>query len=484
MRENGKVYYREKKSPNGIVPTLKSFFTDAEQSTWIAWKQLTAKQRTSFQDRMTLEGGSDTCVVRRIPLSAEQVKNFYYITSKEAFWPILHSFPWQFTYDSSDWDNFQHINQLFAEAAVEDAAEDALIWVHDYNLWLAPYYIRQKMPNARIAFFHHTPFPSADIFNILPWRDAIVESLLSCDLCGFHIPRYAENFVSVAKSLKGVEVVHSSPVDEVFTPVGTAMAEPLLSSQIKYGDRLINIDAFPVGTDPKLIRSIVEKPEVQAHVTKTREELGQRKLIISAGRIDYVKGTKEMLLCYERLLARRPELHEQVNLIVTAVSPAAGMRVYKTVQGEIERLVGKINGRFARLNWTPILLFTQPLPYEELLGLYCAADIAWTPPLRDGLNLVAKEYVVTHAGKGGVLILSEFAGAAVELPDAVLTNPYSSHRMDESIDVALAMSEKEQEQRISRMYESIQRYDVQQWANHMVREAKAAGVERESLVAV
>lgn len=482
VRENGKVYYREKKSPNGIVPTLKSFFTSAEQSTWIAWKQVTSKQKDNFEARMTLEGGSDSCVVRRIPLTAEQVENFYYITSKEAFWPILHSFPWHFTYDSSDWENFQHINQLFADAAIEDAAEDALIWVHDYNLWLAPYYIRQKMPNAKIAFFHHTPFPSSDIFNILPWRDAIVESLLSCDLCGFHIPRYAENFVGVAKSLKGVEIAQTVPVDPAFTPVGTAVAEPTLTKQVKYNDRFINIDAFPVGTNPALIRAIVEKPETQERVKKTREELGTKKMIISAGRIDYVKGTKELLLCYERLLERRPDLHETMNLILTAVSPAAGMRVYKTVQGEIERLVGKINGRFARLNWTPILLFTQPLPYEELLALYCAADIAWIPPLRDGLNLVAKEYVVTHADKGGVLILSEFAGAAVELPDAVLTNPYSSHHMDESIETALSMPADEQKERMGRMYKSITRYDVQQWANHMVREAKAAGVQQKSLV--
>ncbi len=478
VKENGKIYYRDKKSPNGIVPTLKSFFANAEHGTWVAWKQINSKQQGGFQERITVEGNDNT-VVRRIPLTADQVKNFYHITSKEAFWPILHSFPWQFTYDSSDWENFQNINKMFAEAACEDAAEDALFWIHDYNLWLTPYYIRQKMPNARIAFFHHTPFPSADIFNILPWREAIIDSLLCCDLCGFHIPRYVENFVSAARSLRGVEVVRKVPVDSSFTPVGTALAEPEVTTQVRHQGRLVSLDAFPVGTNPDLIHSILQKPETQERVQKVRDEIGGNKLIVSAGRVDYVKGNRELLLCYERLLERRPDLHGKVNLLVTAVTPAQGMRVYRTAQSQIEQLAGKINGRFAKLNWTPILLFTQPMPFEELIAVFKAADIAWITPLRDGLNLVAKEYVVAHEGQEGVLILSEFTGSAVELPDAVLTNPYSSSGMDESIDLALSMSPEEQKQRMTRMYQAIKRYDVQQWANHLVREAKASSVHPE-----
>lgn len=476
VRENGKVYYREKKSPNGILPTLKSFFADAEQSTWVAWKQVNAKQQAGFQERMSIDGLGDRCTVRRIPLSPEQVQNFYHITSKEAFWPILHSFPWQFTYDSSDWDNFKQINEMFAEAACEDADDDALFWVHDYNLWLTPYYIRQRKPNARIAFFHHTPFPSVDIFNILPWREAIVESLLCCDLCGFHIPRYVQNFVAVAKSLFPVEETRRVPVDQAFVPYGSALAEPEMVTQLKYKGQYVNLDAFPVGTNPKNIRAIVEKPEVQKRVEEIKEELGGRKLIVSAGRVDYVKGTKETLACYERLLERRPELRGEINLVLPVAKAASGMRVYKTAQNEIERLVGKINGRFAKMNWTPAVLFTSPLSYEELLALFCAADIAWITPLRDGLNLVAKEYVVTHKGQGGALILSEFAGAAVELPDAILANPYASSRMDECIDKALEMSVEEQKERMRKMYISIERYDVQQWANHLLREAQATTV--------
>ncbi|MEM8611670.1 MAG: glucosylglycerol-phosphate synthase [Cyanobacteria bacterium P01_H01_bin.105] len=473
VKENGKIYYREKKSPNGIVPTLKSFFANADQSTWVAWKQITEAEQTGFIDRVTMEGGSDSCVVRRIPLNAEQVRNFYHITSKEAFWPILHSFPEHFTYDSSDWENFQNINRLFAEAACEDAADDALIWIHDYNLWLTPYYIRQKMPNVKIAFFHHTPFPAADVFNILHWRDAIIDSLLCCDLCGFHIPRYVQNFVSAARSCRDVEVVERIPVPEAFTKTGTALAEPEMVTKLRYNGRIVTIDAFPVGTSPKKIHDVILRPSVQDRVKALRSEIGENTLIMSAGRVDYVKGAKEMLACFERLLARRPELIGKVNLMMTAVKAAKGMRVYRIAQEQIEQMVGQINGRFGTINWTPVQLFTEPLPYDDLMALYKAADICWICPLRDGLNLVAKEYVAVHDGKDGVLILSEFTGSAVELPDALLTNPYSSTRMDERIDEALAMSAEEQAERMKKLHKAICRYDVQQWANHLFREAKA-----------
>jgi glucosylglycerol-phosphate synthase len=467
--KDGQVVYQEKKSPNGILPTLKRFFANADQSTWIAWKQVNPKQMPTFQAEMTFEGVSDRCVVKRIPLNAHQIKDFYHITSKEAFWPILHSFPWQFVYNSSNWANFREINRLFAEAAIESAAEDALIWIHDYNLWLAPYYIRQKLPKAQIIFFHHTPFPCADVFNVLPWRNEIIDSLLCCDVCGFHIPRYVENFVSVARSLHAVEIVERAPVAPHFVGVGGALSEPSMTTCLRHKDRLVYLRASPVGTDPDYLRALAQQPEVLQKAAEIRSQVGDGKLLVSAGRVDYVKGTKEMLHCYERLLERRPKLQGQVNLVVSAAAPAEGMRVYRTARSEIEQLVGKINGRFAKLNWTPIVLITSGLPFHELLALFKAADIAWITPLRDGLNLVAKEYVSVHGNQDGVLILSEFVGAAVELPDALLTNPYSSQAMDDAIDKALEMPLAEQQQRMKRMSESINRFNVQWWADDLLK---------------
>ena len=464
--ENGQVRFQTKKSPNGIVPTLKSFFANVDRGTWVAWKQVEDTDKDKFQERVKVEDGANYSVLR-VPLTPEQVKHFYHITSKEAFWPILHSFPYHFTSESSDWENFHNVNRLFAEAACKEAAEDALIWVHDYNLWLVPAYIRQIQPNARIAFFHHTPFPSVDLFNILPWREEIVDSLLCCDIIGFHIPRYAENFVSVARSLRSVKIINKEPVPEHITPGGIALAEPEVTTQLSSGGQVVNIDAFPVGTNPEQILSVLNQPKAREKIDRIREELHGRKLILAAGRIDYVKGNREMLEAYQRLLERRPDLHGKINFLMSCVSAAPGMRVYETAQSEIEQLVGKINGRFARLDWTPVLLFTQSLTFEDLICYYYAANICWTTPLRDGLNLVAKEYIVAHQGSDGVLILSEFVGAAVELPEAILTNPYSIDRMDEAIDLALAMSPEEQKEKMAKMYRTVTEYDVQCWADRL-----------------
>ncbi|AFZ47651.1 glucosyl-glycerol phosphate synthase [Cyanobacterium stanieri PCC 7202] len=467
--ENGKTFYRDKKSPNGIVPTLRSFFNSVDKGTWIAWRQVSKKEQANFQERVQVEQENSNYSVLRIPLSADQVKEFYHITSKEAFWPILHSFPYHFTSESSEWENFKEINRLFAEAACKEAADDALIWVHDYNLWLAPKYIREMKPNARIAFFHHTPFPSVDVFNILPWREEIVSSLLCCDVVGFHIPRYSENFVNVTRSLLPVEVLERQPVQGHFTTSGTALAEPEMVTKLGYKGQEVTIDAFPVGTNPDYIASVLATPEAQKKYEEIKAELHGRKLIIAAGRIDYVKGNQEMLEAFGRLLERRPELHGKVNFLVSCVSAAAGMRVYKTTQNKIEQLVGQINGKFARLDWTPIILFTQPIPFGDLLAYYKAADICWTTPLRDGLNLVAKEYVSAHKDESGVLILSEFVGAAVELPQALLTNPYSVTRMDMAIDRALEMPEDEQKERIEAMYKTVSTYDVKYWGDRLLK---------------
>ena len=293
--ENGQVRYLPKKSPNGIVPTLKSFFADDNnQGTWIAWKQVSPEQKNQFQKNVVVEDDGNYRV-SRIPLTAEQVSDFYHVTSKEAFWPILHSFPYHFTSESSNWDNFVTINRLFAEAACEEAADDALIWVHDYNLWLAPQFIREKKPNARIAFFHHTPFPSVDVFNILPWREAIVDSLLCCDVVGFHIPRYSENFVNVARSLRPIDIVETTKVTGHMTPVGIALAEPEVNTKLRYKNQIVKVDAFPVGTSPQNILDVLHTPEAEAKVAEIKETFKGRKLIIAAGRVDYVKGNKEKL---------------------------------------------------------------------------------------------------------------------------------------------------------------------------------------------
>jgi len=471
---DGETLYQENKSPNGIVPTLKSFFQTVERGSWIAWKHVDRDGEEVGDRRVTMNDRHGEYEVLRVGLTEPQVRSFYHVTSKASLWPVLHSFAPHFDAEAADWETFREVNRRFAEAACEEASDDALIWVHDYNLWLTPHYIRQIKPNAKIAFFHHTPFPSADLFSLLPWRGEIVDSLLACDIVGFHIPRYAENFVQVARSLRDVDVAERVAVEPGLTPRGAALSEPEVTTKLSYGDHTVHLDAWPIGTNPSLIRKVLDEPVAADRAAQIAAELGDQQLIVSVGRVDYTKGTTETLLAYERLLERRPELRGHIKLMVTSVAAATGMTVYEETQEEIEQLVGRIHGRFATLSWGPIMLFTTPVPFEELLSYYRAASMCWITPLRDGLNLVAKEYVAARDDdQPGVLVLSEFTGCSVELPDAVTANPYSHVSLDAAIDTALDMSTAERTHRMARLTLSVDRYDIEHWAEHILGQFQA-----------
>ncbi|MFZ5491640.1 MAG: glucosylglycerol-phosphate synthase [Pseudomonadota bacterium] len=466
--ERGRTVYREHDSPNGIVPTLKSFFGRVVdgRGAWVAWKQVTPRQRERFERVIEINDRHGHYAVSRLPLTAEQVRSFYHVTSKEALWPILHSFPWLFRYENVDWQTFREVNALFAQEAAEQAEDDGLVWVHDYNLWLVPKYLRQLKPNVRIAFFHHTPFPAPDVFNVLPWRDEIIDSLLDCDLVGFHIPRYARNFADVARGLRNAVVARETAVEAGMSPNGLALSEPSTPTVLRHGERRTTIDAFPVGTDPRLISQLLDSEPSRTLQGSIRDELGEQRLIIAVGRTDYTKGMREALVTFERLLERRADLHGTVKLIVISVRAASGMRIYRDTQRDIEALVGRINGRFSNLSWTPVLLFSNAIPFDRVIAYYHMADVCMTTPLRDGLNLVAKEFVAAKRGRPGVLVLSEFAGCAVELPQAVLTNPYSQRAMDAALDQALAMGVDEAQARMCDMLANISQYDVTHWVQH------------------
>ena len=466
--ENGRVVYKENKSPNGIVPALKGFFGTAKDAVWVAWKQAPAPGKPAFERTIRITDSYGEYDVVRLALTSEQVKAFYHVTSKEALWPILHSFPGKFNYGPVDWENFREVNRLFAEAACEQAADDALIWVHDYNLWLVPHYVRQIKPNARIAFFHHTPFPAADVFNVLPWREEILASLLCCDIVGFHIPRYAENFASVACSLMGATRAETLSVEGPFSPSGAALSEPAVTTALNYQGRTVHIDAWPIGANPRIIDAHLSGPEAEQRVAEIRSQIGDQKLFVSVGRVDYVKGTKETLEAFDRLLARRPDLREKVKLFCICVAPADGMSAYRAAQREVERIAGAINGKYGSLRWTPIMLSTRGVPFDQLVCYYRAADVCLVTPLRDGLNLVAKEFIGAQSeGGAGALVLSELAGAAVELPEAVLVNPYSQRNMDAGLERALDMDFAERKQRLDRMRARVREWDVDHWARHV-----------------
>lgn len=461
--EGGKVVLKENTSPNGIVPTLKSFFGAVDHGAWVAWKLAEDPSNPDFEPVIEISDDYGDYSVSRLPLSAEQVREFYHVTSKEVFWPILHSFKEKYNYDRVEWPNFREVNWAFAEAAAQEAAHGALLWVHDYNLWLVPGYLRKMRPDLRISFFHHTPFPSADMFNVLPWRREIVESLLACDDVGFHIPRYVENFASVVQSLFDVKRAERQSVPDHLFSEGTALAERRVTGALEYEGRKITLSVAPVGVDTDYIDKRAQRIETSAQVADIRADLREQKLILSVGRTDYTKGGVEQLASFGRLLEQNPELRGKVRLMHVSVSANKNMTVYTEIQEEIERMAGQINGLFGTLDWQPVALISRAIPFDELVAYYRAADVAWITPLADGMNLVCKEYVAARTDEDGVLVLSEFAGAAVELHEAVITNPFSNKSMDTAILQALSMPSHERQTRMRSLRETVRHYDIHSW---------------------
>jgi len=464
--EDGKVVRRRPKSPNGIIPTLLSFFADGRQGSWVAWS-LHDSARGKFETHTEVdEENYPNLTAARVALSSEEVDIFYKKFSKEAFWPTLHTFWERASFQEEHWEVFCEVNRKFAERTAAEAADNATVWIHDYNLWMVPAYLRELRPDLTIAFFHHTYFPSADVFNVVPWRRDIVGSLLQCDYIGFHIPRQAENFVDVARGVMPLEVVEKMNCAPRFFTYGCAVGLDEMTTRIKVHDRYIGLGAHPVGLDVKRVVKVLEDQGTQRRMEELREELKSKRLVLSVERLDFTKGILEKLEAFEKLLTDHPELTEKVVLMMVCVPAAQGMTIYDELQLQIEQTVGRINGRLATVGWTPVQFFFRALPFEELVAYYTMADMMWITPLRDGLNLVAKEYVATQGMTQGtgVLVLSEFAGAAAELRGAVLTNPHDPRELADSAYFALSMGREEARSRMAEAFDVVQHYDIDYWA--------------------
>ncbi|MGA1253769.1 MAG: glucosylglycerol-phosphate synthase [Burkholderiaceae bacterium] len=470
----GEKVLREPKSPNGIIPTLKGFFRFFDDGLWLAWNKVPEDGLGMLSERRHLVS-NPSMQVQCVGLTEQLINSFYHCTSKAALWPILHSFTERFDYDAANWEEFRQVNRLFAEASCQVADTGATIWIHDYNLWLVPGYIRSQRPDLKIAFFHHTPFPASDMFGILPWRKEILESLLTCDRIGFHAPRYAENFASCARSFIKPAVSRARTIAAPrLQQRDTILQESVYTSALSMMERTVYLDVAPIGVDDRAIAKVAASHGAVKLAASIRSNLAAHKIILSIGRIDYTKGTREMLQAYEQLLETRQDLHGQVKLCVTSVAPAMGIRSYDDVREDIERRVGAINGRFSSASWTPILFFTSPIRFQDLIAWYLAADICWITPLRDGLNLVAKEYVAAKNGSPGVLVLSEFTGAAIELDEALRTHPYSARSMLDAIVRAIDMPDEAARAQMLALGRRVQSANLASWTQEMIATLKAA----------
>lgn len=466
----GKLQRRRPTSPNGIIPTLLSFFGDGRPGSWVAWA-VHEDGDEPFDSHTTVDAERyPKLTAARVKLSKEEVDIFYKRFSKEAFWPTLHTFWERATFNEDDWQVFLKVNRAFAERTALEAAEGAIVWLHDYNLWMVPAYLRELRPDLRIAFFHHTYFPSADVFNVLPWRRQIVGSLLQCDYIGFHIPRQVENFVDVARGVFPLKTLDRQNCAPRFITYGCAVGLERMTTALDTGTRQVKLGAHPVGLDIDRVRNALEAPKIKELMAQLREEMKGVKLILSVERLDYTKGILEKLNAYERLLADNPELLGKVTLVTVCVPAAREMTVYNELQTQIEQAVGRINGRFARIGWTPLQFFFRSLPFEEVSAWYAMADVMWITPLRDGLNLVAKEFVAAQGllGGRGVLVLSEFAGAAAELKGALLTNPHDPADLAQTCYLALNLPKSEAQARLRELFDIVCYNDIRRWGEEFL----------------
>ncbi|HEX7382639.1 MAG TPA: glucosylglycerol-phosphate synthase [Nevskiaceae bacterium] len=490
IRVGGKLERRRPRSPNGIIPTLLGFFANGQEGSWVAWSTHEAGDGP-FEAVTPIEPRRyPNLVAARVPLTKRQVDIFYRRFSKEAFWPLLHTFWARAVFNEEYWQTYLEVNEAFARRTAEEAAPGAIVWIHDYNLWMVPAYLRNLRPDLRIAFFHHTHFPSADIFNVLPWRREILGSLLHCNYIGFHIPRQVENFVDAVRCTVPTRILARRHCAPRFMTYGCAVGLDEMTTRLEAGGHVVGLGAHPVGVDVGRVRDTLQRGGTQRLIDHLRTEFKSRRVILSLERLDYTKGTLAKLLAYERLLQEHPELHDKVVLTVVCVPAASEMSVYRTLQTEIDQAVGRINGRFSRFDWTPLRFFFRSLPFEEVVAYYAVADVMWITPLRDGLNLVSKEYVATRGLREdrGVLVLSEFAGAAAELKTALLTNPHDPRDLYQVILRALTLPPEEAEARMRALYETVCYYDIRRWGRDFLaavrRSARYSGTVSETPPAV
>ena len=420
---------------------------------WLGWpgdvSRFTAAQRRELDLRLQQRG------IRSVHLSKDQIDRYYHRFSNGVLWPLLHYLIDRVPIDTIGWDAYREVNAAFADAVADVYADGDLIWIHDYQLLLLPALLRERLPGARIGFFLHVPFPSSEVFRILPWRRELLQGLLGADLIGFHTFAYLRHFVASLLHIDGVE----ANIDRV-----------------RVDDRDVALGVFPMGIDSGGFADLAADPAVAAAATTIRAEAGGRRILLGVDRLDYTKGIPRRLLAIERLLTSEPSLCDRIRYVQVAIPSRGGVESYRTFRHQVEETVGRINGACATLRSTPIHYVHRSVSPRELVSLYLAADVMLVTPLRDGMNLVAKEFAASRVDGDGVLVLSEFAGAAAELGDAVVVNPYDLDGVVSGIRRALDMPVDERRRRMRNLRARVSAYDVHAWAEAFIgRLATARG---------
>lgn len=431
-------------SGGGLASGLDAFHS-THKSLWIGWPGYISARTAQDTESIRKTLRNKHCYP--VFLSAYDVEHYYHGFCNKTLWPLFHYFMQHVTYDNRAWQAYQRVNQQFCDVICRIARPGDTIWVHDYQLLLLPHMLRKKLPKASIGFFLHIPFPSSEVFRLLSCRNDIIEGMLGADLIGFHTYDYVHHFTESVRRLAGYD----------------------FSLGIIYSNRTrISVDAFPMGIDYDRFHREARTTASEREINRIQERFKNRKIIVSIDRLDYTKGIPNRLEAFDLFLAQHPEFRKKVTLILIAVPSRTNVVHYVKLKQRIDELISRINGKYGDMGYMPIWYLYRMLPFEKLVPLYAVGDVALVTPLRDGMNLIAKEYIASKVDRRGVLILGEMAGAARELGEALIVNPNNRDELAAMIHEALCMPEEDQQRRNEIMQRRLKRYDIDRWARDFI----------------
>lgn len=443
-------------SSGGLATGLSSYAKN-KRTLWIGWPGIVSDDLTEADEQLIINE-LKTYHCSPVFLSQKQLNQFYSGYSNTTLWPFLHTLPADFTHETRDWKMYQTVNEQFSDTVLGLSKPEDKIWVHDYQLFLVPKQLRKQRPYASIGFFLHIPFPEAKHYADLSKAKQIVHGLLGADLIGFHTKSYADNFIAACEQL-GI----GAPAQN-----GIALE-----------DRVVRVTDFPIGIDYDKFALSGRSRGVQKEVFRLKRKYLGKKIILTVDRMDPTKGFVERLKAYRRLLAQTPELHRKVIMVMLAVPSRSDVAAYQKLKKDVEKLVDSINRTYGKRGWKPVEYRYESVDFDELAALYKIADVGFVAPIRDGMNLVAKEFVASQSTEKGILILSETAGAAEELQEALLVNPSQQRSLVQALTKGLAMPKKEVNRRLKAMQDTLSINTIDMWAGaFMSGLAKATATSR------
>lgn len=384
-------------------------------------------------------------LVRRVPLQKEELDNYYYGMANRVLWPVSHYMIQHLEMEPDFIKTYRAVNERFAKAVLEESTDDDDIWFQDYHLMLAPARVRAARPHATIGHFWHIPWPAMEVFRIIPWARELLRGMLGCDLVGFHVQEYVENFLESARVLLGAEID---------------------GNRIHWEGRTTRVEAHPIGIDVGRFKRMAASKEVEEQLATFRDRFDTEHVVVGIDRLDYTKGVISRLLAFEKFLQENPQYHGKVTFYQVATPSRTEVASYQQLKREVDEAVGRINGQFAQDDWVPVNYRYRTYTQQELCAFYRAADAALITPLRDGMNVVTQEFIT--ASDHGVLILSELTGAAYLLPEALQVNPYDRSGLAASIKEALEMPPPEKRERLAGLKETVEALDVHNWASNFL----------------